>query len=71
MATPNGLKKLETPKVVQNMDFYEDADGNVWIKVNPKKRLGPSKSGKTILVGTTTGIQTIAGVSWGLNAFVK
>jgi len=43
------------------------------LEIDISKRLGPSKSGKTIIVATTSGNKVIPGteVTLGLNAYVK
>lgn len=60
---------------MQNLEVIVRDDGKVAIVFNPKVRLGPSASGKTIIVSSTGGNQTIqtpAGpVTVGFNAYVK
>ena len=57
----------------KNLTFAVDAKtGIVTITFDAKKRLGPSASGKTIMVATTSGNLTLPnGVILGLNAYVK
>ena len=58
----------------QNIDMKVDGDKLV-ITVDLKKRLGPSKSGKTQMIATTAGSVKLNGkhanVSVGLNVFAK
>jgi hypothetical protein len=70
MATPSGLTKIEAPKGVKNIDFYTDGNDGLWLRVDTKKRLGPSKSGKTTIVGTSSGNKDVNGVTCGLNFYV-
>lgn len=51
-------------------------DGKMLITIDPTKRLGPSKSGKTTTVATTNGFRMVgmadgSVVSVGINAFIK
>jgi len=41
------------------------------IEVDTDKDFGPSKSGKTIIVASTEGNQTVNGVTVGLNVYRK
>jgi len=54
------MKNVET-KVVKDV---------LTITINLKKDFGPSKSGKTIIIGSTEGNQTVApGIVLGLNVY--
>jgi hypothetical protein len=57
---------------MQNVDIKVTGDKAV-ITIDLKKRLGPSASGKTVIVATTSGNQKIDGtdVTIGINAYVK
>ena len=59
---------------MQNVDMSVDAKGILTIKVDTKKRLGLSKSGKTIGIASTQGNQAVPGlpaVVVGLNVYTK
>lgn len=65
------IKSPAPLKPMQNIALKRD--GNVlYIGIDMTKRVGPSKSGKTQLVGTTHGIVDAGeGVSLSVNAFAK
>ena len=60
---------------MQNIEIEIRANGTVALIFDPAKRLGPSASGKTTIVATSSGNQKIvtpAGeVTIGFNAYVK
>lgn len=60
---------------MQNVEVEVRPDGKVAIVFDPKVRLGPSASGKTVIVATSGGNQKIATpageVTVGFNAYVK
>lgn len=60
---------------MQNVEVEVRPDGKVAIVFDPKVRLGPSASGKTLMVSSSSGNQVIntpAGpVTVGFNAYVK
>lgn len=61
------MKKVEVAKV-KNVEFFEE--GNyIWIRVDRTKEQGPSNSGKTTVIGTTSGNKGVCGVTVGLNVY--
>ena len=56
-----------------NVEGAVTEEGILTLTVDLTKRLGPSKSGKTTIVATSSGIQPIGstGVKLGLNVFTK
>jgi hypothetical protein len=64
-------KKSSKSSGGQNMNVKVDGD-LLTIEVDLSKSLGPSKSGKTILIASSGGNKTITGdVKMGLNVFKK
>jgi hypothetical protein len=53
-----------------NLTVEETKDEFV-LRINKNERNGRSKSGKTTIVATSSGIQEHAGVCFGINVFVK
>ncbi len=45
-------------------------DGIIYLKIDPSKRLGESKSGKSEIVATTSGNVNYAGIKLGINAYL-
>ena len=60
---------------MQNVEIEIRADGRVAVVFDPAKRLGPSASGKTTIVATSSGNQKIVTpvgeVAIGFNAYVR
>lgn len=57
---------------MKNADIKTDKNGIMTITVDTKKTFGPSKSGKTIIIASTEGNQTVdGGVTIGLNVYKK
>ena len=59
---------------MQNVDMTLSENNILIIKVDLSKRLGPSKSGKTILVSTTSGGVPVPGadnITLSLNVYTK
>lgn len=46
---------------MQNLTITTNKDGTVTITFDPKKSLGPSKSGKTTMIATTSGAAALPG----------
>jgi hypothetical protein len=58
---------------VKNVEMFRDGD-ILHIQIDLSKEVGPSSSGKTIIVGTTGGNQPVPetdGIFIGINAFKK
>ena len=55
---------------MKNVDMKMEGKKLV-ITVDTSKEFGPSKSGKTIIIGSTEGNQTVDGVTVGLNVYKK
>lgn len=61
------MKKVDVAGT-KNVEVYED--GNyIWLKVDKSQSQGPSKSGKTTVIGTTSGNKGVCGVTIGLNVY--
>ena len=56
---------------MKNAEISTDKNGIMTIKVDTKQTFGPSKSGKTVIIASTEGNQTIDGVTIGLNVYKK
>jgi hypothetical protein len=55
---------------MKNVEMKMDGKKLV-ITVDTSKEFGPSKSGKTLIIGSTEGNQTIGDVTVGLNVYKK
>ena len=63
-------QKKKEPKEAKNVDMSMEGDIMV-IKVDTTKTFGMSKSGKTTIVGTTSGEQLMNGVCVNLNIYKR
>lgn len=56
-----------------NIEYAVDENGILTIKINTKKRGERSKSGKSVIIATTSGNVAVPGtdIVLGLNAYVK
>ncbi len=68
MATPIDFTK--GTYVCKNVKMVE-ANGKVYLEIDPKVDLGPSKSGKTLLVATSNGQARIGDMDLNLNLYRK
>jgi hypothetical protein len=67
---PNNNKQSTRRSAMKNVEMKMDGKKLV-ITVDTSKEFGPSKSGKTLIIGSTEGNQTIGDVTVGLNVYKK
>lgn len=68
---PVTATKFEGQYGANNCAVFED-DGVITIRIDSSKRLRPSQSGTTTIVGTTSGaVQMPSGVKVSVNAYIK
>jgi len=68
MAKTNLGKTIST---AANLEFIELEDGRMAIVFDPKKSLGNSKSGKSVLIASTNGNKGVNDFTAGVNIYRK
>ncbi len=69
------VSQLNKSEVTQMQNIETSIEGNILtLKIDLSKRIGPSSSGKTIIVATTSGNTPVMGnkdIKMGINLFIK